>query len=143
MIVVSNNDMAAIMASSNDIAMIIIITVMNGVVFLKLGIAPSMVSLTAITTVEVSVRGAMMVVVIEITILRMLLLTLITIIIRNEGERMIVLSINDMAIIMKSSNDIAMILVIPVTNEVVVHPMGVTPSMVSLTAITVVGVAGW
>ena len=47
-------------------------------------------------------------------------LTLIKIIIRNEGERMLVASSNAMSKIMASSNAIAMIIVIPVTNRVLV-----------------------
>ena len=119
----------------------IIITVMNGLLFLPMGVVPSMVSLTAITMVGMAVRGARMVVIIDITILGILLLILIKIIISNEGLNMIVASNKPMATIAASSNTIAMTIVIPVTNGLVVQPMGVVPSMVSLTAITMVGVA--
>jgi len=73
MIVASSNTMVTIMASSNAIAMIFIMTVINGVVVHPMGVALSMVSLTAITMVGVTVRGVKMVVLIEITILGMLL----------------------------------------------------------------------
>ena len=53
---------------------------------------------------------------------------------------MIVSSSNDMDIIVASRNAITMILIMTDINEVVVQPMGVTLSMVSLTAITMVGV---
>ena len=63
--------MTTIMVSSNNIAMILIMTVINGVVVRPMGVAPSMVSLRAITMVGVSVRGGMMVFLIDITIMVM------------------------------------------------------------------------
>jgi len=66
--------------------------------------------------------------------------TLRDIITRSEGRRMIVASSNDIATIMASSNFFAMMLIVTVINGVVVKPMGVSPSMVSLTNITMVGV---
>ena len=138
MIVESSNSMDTIMASSNDITMLISITVMNGVVFLPMGVIISMVSLTYITIAGMVVRGGRMVIIIDITILGILLPTLINIIIRNKRERMIVKISNAMATIMKGSNAIAMRIVIPVTNGVVVQLMGLTLPMVILTAITMV-----
>jgi len=73
MIVTSSNDMATIMASSNAIAMILIMTVINGVFVWLMGITLSMVSLTAITMVGVAVRSFRMVVLTDITILGILL----------------------------------------------------------------------
>ena len=69
----SNNDMATIMSSSNAIAMIIIMTVINGVVVRPMGVALSMLSLLSITMVGVEFRGGMMVVLTDITVLGMLL----------------------------------------------------------------------
>ena len=51
-----------------------------------------------------------------------------------------VVSSNAIATIMASINAIAMIIIMKVINGVVVRPMGVTLSMVSLTAITMIGV---
>ena len=73
MIVVSSNNMATIMTCSNTIAMVLIMTVINGVVARPMGVAPSMVSLTAITVVGVEVRGDRIVVLKDITILEILL----------------------------------------------------------------------
>ena len=67
MIVASRNAMATIMTSSNAITMIIIMTVINRVVVRPMDVAPSMVSLTAITMVGVSVRGGRMEVLTDIT----------------------------------------------------------------------------
>ena len=64
--------------------------------------------------------------------------TLRDILTRREGGRIIVISSNVMATIMASSNSIVIILIMTVINVVVVRPMGVDPSMVSLTAITMV-----
>jgi len=75
MIVASSNTMATIIASSNDIAMILIMMVINGVVVRSIGATLFMVSLTAITMVGVSVRGGMIVVLTDITILGILLST--------------------------------------------------------------------
>ena len=75
MIVASRNDMATIMASSNAIAMILIMTVINGVVVRSMGITLSIVSITAITMVGVVVRGGRVVVLTDITIMGMLLNT--------------------------------------------------------------------
>jgi len=106
MIEASSNAMATIMASSNNIAMIFIKTVINRVV----------------------VRP-------------MFQRTLSGIISWSEEGRMIVASSNAMATIIASSNAIDMILIMTVINGVVARPMGVAPSMVSLTAITMIGVA--
>ena len=73
MIVASSNDIATIMGSSNAITMILIMTVVSGVVVRLMGVTLSMVSLTSITIVGVTVRGGMMVVLADITILGMLL----------------------------------------------------------------------
>jgi len=197
MIEVSSNAMVTIMTSSNDIAMILIMTVINRVVVRPMGVTLSMVSLTSITMVEVEVRGGRIVVLTDITILGILLNayplqrvslltitlqvgstircsllimstpfkmwvntvgnqlplqlpqinqrliqqpTLIDIITRSKGGRMIVVSSNAMVTIVLSSNDIAMILSIMVINGVVIRTMNVTLSMVSLTSITMVGV---
>ena len=104
MIVASSNAMATIMASSNDITMILIKTVINRVV-----------------------------------VLPMFQRTLIDIITWSKGGRMIVASSSAMATIMANSNAISIILIMTVINGVVVRPMDVAPSMVSLTAITMVG----
>ena len=69
----SSDDMATIMVSNNGIAMIIVIPVINGVVVCPISVTPSMVILTSITIVGVTVRGGRMVVLTDITILRMLL----------------------------------------------------------------------
>ena len=69
----SSNAMTTIIASSNAIDMILIMTVINGVVARPMGVAPSMVSLTAITVVGVEVRGDRIVVLKDITILEILL----------------------------------------------------------------------
>ena len=53
---------------------------------------------------------------------------------------MIVASSNDIATIMVSSNATTMILIMTVISGLVVHQMGATLSMVSLTDITIVGV---
>ena len=71
MIVASSNDIATIMASSNTIAMILIMTIIHGVVVRQIGVVASMVSLTAITMVGVKFRGGRMVVLTEITIMVM------------------------------------------------------------------------
>ena len=71
MIGASSNDMAAIMTSSNAIAMMLIMTVIKGVVVRPMGVSPSMVNLTAITMVGVVVRGGRIIVLIDITILVM------------------------------------------------------------------------
>jgi len=76
----------------------------------------------------------------RVVVLPMFQWTLIDITTQSEGGRMIVASSNDMATIVASRNDIAMILIMTVINGVVVRPMGVAPSMVILTAITMVGV---
>ena len=73
MIVVSSNAIATIIARKNYIAMILIMTFINGVVVWPIGVTLSMVSLTAITMVGVEVRVGRMVVLTNITILRMLL----------------------------------------------------------------------
>ena len=73
MIVVSSNAMATIMARSNAITMILIMTVINGVVVHPMGVTLSMVSLTAITMVGMAARGGMMTVLTDIIILGMLL----------------------------------------------------------------------
>ena len=49
----SINDMATIMVSSNAIAMILVMTVINGVVVRSVGVTLSMVSLTDITMIGV------------------------------------------------------------------------------------------
>ena len=67
MIVASSSAMATIMASSNAIAMILIMTVINEVVVSPMGVAPSMVSLTDITMVGVEVRDGRMVILTDIT----------------------------------------------------------------------------
>jgi len=53
MLVAINNDMATIMASSNTISMILIMTVINEVMVSPIGVAPYMESITAITVVGV------------------------------------------------------------------------------------------
>jgi len=71
--VASSNSMDPIMARSNSITMILIMTVINGVVVWPMGVTLSIVSLTSITMVGVIVRGGRMVVLTDITILGMLL----------------------------------------------------------------------
>jgi len=65
--------MAAIMASSNAITMLLSMTVINRVVVRPMGVTLSIVGLAAIAMVGVAVRGGRMVVLIDITILGMLL----------------------------------------------------------------------
>ena len=60
---------------------------------------------------------------------------------RGKGRSKIVASSNDMATIIASSNDISMILIMTFINGVVVRSMCVTPFMISLTSITMEGVA--
>ena len=69
----NSNDMATIMASSNDIPMILIITVINRVMVLTLSGTLYMVSLKDITMLGVAVRGGRMLVLTDITILVILL----------------------------------------------------------------------
>ena len=69
MIVANSNAMATIMASSNAIAMTLIMTVINGVVVRPMGATLSMVSLTSIIMVGVAVIDGMMIVLTDITIL--------------------------------------------------------------------------
>ena len=69
MIRVSRNYMATIMVSSNAIAMVLIITVINGVVVRIMDVTLSMVSLIDTTIVGVAVRGIRMVALADITIL--------------------------------------------------------------------------
>jgi len=71
MIVASSNDMTTIMASSNAITMILILTVINGVLVRLMDVALFMVNLIAITMVGVAVRGGRMVVLTDITIMVM------------------------------------------------------------------------
>ena len=73
MIVARGNDMAIIMASSNAIAMILIMTVINEVVVQPMGVTLSMVSRADISMVGMAVRGGRMLVLKDITILGMLL----------------------------------------------------------------------
>ena len=75
MIVASSNDMTTIMASSNAIAMILIMAVINGVVVRPIGVTLYMVRQTSTTMVGVVVRGGRVVVLTDITILGMLLNT--------------------------------------------------------------------
>jgi len=72
-IVVIRNTMTIIIASSNAIAMIIIMPVINGVVVWSMGVTLSMVSLIAITMTGVAVRGGRMIVLIDITLMGILL----------------------------------------------------------------------
>jgi len=140
MIVASSNTMATIMASSNDVAMILIKMIINGVVVRPMfqRTLRDIINRSKRRRMIVASRNDMATIIASSNAIAMMLIntvingvvvrpmsqrTLREIITRSEECRMIVVSSSDMATIMVSSNAIVMIITMTDINRVEVRPM--------------------